>query len=122
MADPVDPQAFLNLVEMSIDSMYELEAIGELLEQKGVITKNEIITLAKMLKRKIPPTESRTASKSDSSPHPFTVQENAVIEELMAVILQYGPTADHATTLLGRTIQLLEWGKQAAHETPQANA
>ncbi|TFG62422.1 MAG: hypothetical protein E4H32_05935 [Nitrospirales bacterium] len=34
MPDPVNPKAFLNLCEMAIDNMYELEAIGELLEQK----------------------------------------------------------------------------------------
>ena len=120
MSDPVDPQAFLNVVEMTIDSMYELEAIGELLEQRGVLTKDEIITLAKELKRKSPPTESRTASTPDPSQQRFT--DNAVIEEIMAVILQHGLSADHAKTLLGRTIQLLEWGKQAAHEMPEANA
>ena len=38
MADPVDPHAFLNLVEMTITNTYELEAVGELLEQKGVMT------------------------------------------------------------------------------------
>jgi len=30
MPDPVDPKTLLKLVEMSIDSMYELEASGEL--------------------------------------------------------------------------------------------
>ena len=30
----------------------------------------------------------------------------------MAVILRHGLSADHATTLLARTIQLLEGGKQ----------
>ena len=40
----------------------------------------------------------------------------------MAVILQHGLSADQATTLLSRTIQLLEWGKQAAHKMPEANA
>ncbi len=40
----------------------------------------------------------------------------------MAVILQHGQSADHAKTLQIRTIQLLEWGKQAAQETPEANA
>ena len=49
-------------------------------------------------------------------------QDNAVIEEIMAVILQHGLSADQAKTLLGRTIQLLEWGKQAAHEMLEANA
>jgi hypothetical protein len=38
-----------------------------------------------------------------------------------AVILQHGLSADQATTLLGRTIQLLEWGKQSVNEMPQAN-
>ena len=120
MSDPVDPKAFLTLVEMSIDSMYELAALGELLEQKGVMTKEEIITLAKDLKRKTPPTEPRTATTTDPPQQRFTAQDNAVIEELMEVIERHGLSADHAKTLLGRTIQLLEWGKPAAHKLPEA--
>ena len=50
MPDPVDPKAFLTLVELAIGNMYELEAIGELLEQKGVLTKDEIIALAKVIR------------------------------------------------------------------------
>jgi len=41
---------------MTIGSMHELEAIGELLEQRGVMTKEEIIDLAKGLIRKTPTT------------------------------------------------------------------
>ncbi len=122
MPDPVDPKAFLTLVELAIGNMYEVEAIGELLEQKGVMTKNEIIALAKELKQKNPQTKPPTSSTTDPSLQRFTETDNAVIEELMAVILQHGLTADQATTLLGRTIQLLELGKQAAQEMPEANA
>jgi len=122
MSDPVDPKTLLTLVEMSIDNTYELAALGELHEQKGVMTKEEIITLAKELKPKTPPTESRTASTPDPSPQRFSDTDNAVIEEIMAVILQHSLSANHAKTLLGRTIQLLEWGKQAAKEMPEANA
>ena len=106
MSDPIDPQGYLNLVEMTIDSMYELEAIGELLQQRGVMTKSEIIALAKDLKRKKLPTEARTAAPTDTpAQQRFTETDNAVIEEIMAVILQHGLSADQATTLLGRTIQ-----------------
>ncbi len=87
--------------------------LGELLEKKGLITKKEIITLA----TEHPPTES-----ADLHTQRFTAQENAVIEELMAVILQHGLSADHAKTLLSPTIQLLEWGKQATNQMPEANA
>ena len=52
MPDPVDLKAFRNLCDMSIENMYELEAIGELLEQKGLLTKQEILDLAKDLKQK----------------------------------------------------------------------
>ena len=115
MPDPKDHQAFLNLCEMAIDNMYELEALGALLEQKGLLTKEEILTLAKELKQK-----ADSVNLTDPSQQPFTAKENAVIEEIMAVILRHGLSADHATMLLGRTIQLLEWGKQAAHEMPEA--
>ena len=39
MPDPIGPQAFLNLCEMSIDNKYELEALGELLQEKGIVRK-----------------------------------------------------------------------------------
>ncbi len=108
MPDPVDPKAFLTLVELAIGNMYEVEAIGELLEQKGVLTKDEIIALAKELRQKNPQTKPPTSSTTDPSLQRFTETDNAVIEELMAVILQHGLTADHPKILLGRTIQLLE--------------
>ena len=120
MSDAVDPKAFRNLCDMTIDNMYELAAIGDLLENKGLMTKQEILTLAKDLKQKsITPDPSSTSQLDE---HRFTETENAVIEELMAVILRHKLSADHAQTLLGRTIQLLEWGKQAGHEMPEANA
>ncbi len=120
MPDPVDPKAFLNLCDMSIDNMYELEAIGELMENKGLMTKQEILTLAKDLKQQALTPDPSSTAQLDTQP--FTAQDNAVIEELMAVILQHGLSVDHAKTLLGRTIQLLEWGKQSASEMPEANA
>jgi len=122
MPDPVDPKGFLALVELAIGNMYEVEAIGELLEQKGVLTKDEIIALAKELKQKNPQTKPPISSTTAPSLQRFTETDNAVIEELMAVILQHGLSADHTTTVLGRTIQLLEWGKRPANQSPQANA
>lgn len=118
MPDSQDRQAFLNLCEMSIDSMYELAALGELLEKKGLITKQEIYTLAKDLKQTTPPAETHHASPNDTTslPH-FPDTDNAVIEQIMEVILRHGVTADHATALLERTITILEWGKKAAPKT-----
>jgi len=40
---------------MALGNIYELEALGELLEQKGVMTKDKIIALGEELKQKNPP-------------------------------------------------------------------
>ncbi len=94
MPDPIDPEDFKNLCDLSIDNMYELEALGKLLEQKGLITKEEIITLAKQLKQK-----ADSSNTTDSSSQRFTAQENAVIEELMEVVLKHGLSANQAEVL-----------------------
>ncbi len=117
MPDPIDRKDFLNLCNMSIDSMYELTALGELLEQKGLITKQEILDLAKALKQK-----AESSNPTDPSQQRFTPQENAVIEQIMEVIERHGLSADHAKELLSRTIQLLDWGKKASQELPEGNA
>ena len=84
------------------------------------MSRDELIALAKELRQKNPQTKPPTSSTTDPSLQRFTETDNAVIEELMAVILQHGLTADQAKLLLGRTIQLLELGKQAAHEMPDS--
>jgi hypothetical protein len=118
MPEPVDPQAFVMLVEMTIDNMYELEAIGKLLEHKGVLTKQEILALAKDLKQKTPSADTHAASTTDNPELPrFTDTENAVIEQIMEVILQSGLSSHQAKALLERTITLLKWGEKTAPKT-----
>lgn len=117
MPESINSQAFLNLCEMSIDSMYELAALGELLEKKGLITKQEIFDRAKVLKQNATPHEHVPPASQ-----PFTDRENAVIEQIMEVILQSGLSSHQAKALLERTITLLEWGEKAAPKMPEANA
>lgn len=112
MPDPIDSQAFLKLCEMSIDNMYELEALGELLEEKGFINKQEILDRAKFLKE-----QTHQSISSSPEAQPFTERENAVIEQLMEVILQSGLSSHQAKPLLERTITLLEWGEKTAPKT-----
>lgn len=43
MADRVDPNAFVILVDLAFANRYKLEAIVELLDKKGVLTKAELL-------------------------------------------------------------------------------
>ncbi len=99
MPDSQDHHAFLNLCEMSIDNMYELEALGKMLEQKGLLTKQEIITHARDFKQQTPPIDP-----TDLTQQCFTQAENVIIEEPMAANLRHDLSCDHAKALLGQTI------------------
>ena len=56
---------------MAIEDMYGLAALGELLERKGLITKQEILALAKDFKQKALP--------ADPSVQRFTARDNVVM-------------------------------------------
>jgi len=121
MPDLKDHQAFFNLCEMAIDNMYELEALGELLEQKGLLTRQEIHSLAKDFKQKSLPTDPGTASQLDT--RRFTETENAVIEQLMARDPSTWSDCRPCHEALRPDHSALGiMGKQAAHEMPEANA
>ncbi len=62
------------------------------------------------------------SNPNDTSQKHFTLKENAVIEQIMEVIEQQNLSAGHANVLLGRTFQLLDWGKRAVNQMPKANA
>ena len=61
---------------MSVTNMYKVEGIGELLEKKGLFTKQEIHTIAKDLKRKNLP-----ADLTDLSAQRFTAKDKGVIKK-----------------------------------------
>jgi hypothetical protein len=112
MSAPVDPQAFLKLCEISIDNMYELEALKKLLEEKGFLHKQEILDRAKLLKK-----QTNQSIPSSPEAQPMTDKENVVIKQIMEVILQSGLSSQQVKTLLERTNTLLELGQKPAPKT-----
>ena len=44
MAFPLDPKALVTLEEFTISNMWEVAALIEVLEKKGVMTKQDILT------------------------------------------------------------------------------
>lgn len=115
--EPVDPKAFLTLVEMPIDPMYELEAVGTLREHMGLITKGKIVALAKDLKQQMPPSETPASPPEYFLAAFFTNTEKVFIEQIMEIILQSGLSSQQAQSLLRKTTILLEWGEKVATKT-----
>lgn len=53
MAKPLDPKQIVTVQELAISNMLELEALRQLLFEKGIIIKEEFIAKFKKLDRKI---------------------------------------------------------------------
>ncbi len=51
MAEPLDPNALVTLEELAISNMWENAALVELLERKGVLTKQEVLDMMQELRR-----------------------------------------------------------------------
>lgn len=47
----------------------------------------------------------------------YTEFENAVIEQIMEIILKFGLSSQQAQIILKKPITLLEWGEKAAPKT-----
>ncbi len=59
MADPLDPTNLVTLEELALSNMWETSALVELLERKGILTKQEVLDMIQELRQReataIPP-------------------------------------------------------------------
>ncbi len=54
MAEPLDPTDLVTLEELAISNMWENAALVELLERKGVLTRQEVLAMIRELRQREP--------------------------------------------------------------------
>ena len=91
MASPLNPNALVTLEDLTISNMWEVAALIEVLEKKGVMTKQDILTEIREL-RKMNPT-ARTPREFDDSTEPpeqgsKQIDGNTVVERILELILE----------------------------------
>jgi len=52
MAQPLNPKDLVTLEELAISNMWETSALVELLERKGVLTKQEVLAMIQELRQR----------------------------------------------------------------------
>ncbi len=55
MAEKLDPTALVTLEDLAISNMWETAALVELLERKGVLTRQEVLAMIQELRKRDPP-------------------------------------------------------------------
>jgi len=54
MAEKLDPKELVTIEELAISTMWENAALVELLERKGVLTKQDVLAMIQELRRREP--------------------------------------------------------------------
>jgi len=54
MAKPLDPNELVTLDELALSNMWETSALVELLERKGVLTRQEVLGMIQELRQREP--------------------------------------------------------------------
>ncbi len=122
MAEKLDPNDLVTLEELAISSMWEMAALVEVLEKKGVLTKQDILDAIRELRRKNP--QARTPVEFDdhpdpASPEPYLLTEraDAIITQIFDLLNDQKLTAHQAKALLHRCLHLVELGERLGKKT-----
>ncbi len=63
MAEKLDPTDLVTLEELAISNMWEASALVELLERKGILTKQEVLAMIQELRQREPTRYSATQTR-----------------------------------------------------------
>ena len=112
MTDPQPIRDSMSLEEATISNMWEMAAIVELLEQKGLCTKQDLHTIIDELRR----TNPRASIPETAFPEPYllTETENTIIDDILALLNKHGLTSHQSQNLLERLGRIIEMGQRVA--------
>jgi hypothetical protein len=92
--------------------MWEMAAIVEVLERKGLCTKQDLHTLVDELRRKNP--HARIPKTAFPEPYVLTETENTIIDDILELLNKHGLTSHQSQNLLERLRRIIEMGQRVA--------
>jgi len=117
MVSPLDPKDLVTLEELTISNMWEVAALIEVLEKKGVMKKQDILDAIRELRQKNPkartPLELNDPS-DNTEPRPKQVDGNALVEQILELIVEAGLNPRQAREVLERAKEAIDFGEKEA--------
>jgi hypothetical protein len=105
----------ISLEEATISNMWEISAVVELLERKGLCTKQDLFDIVTELRKKNP--RAKILETAFPEPCLLTETENRIIDEILALLNQNGLTSHQSLSLLERLGGIIEMGQRLSKET-----
>jgi hypothetical protein len=98
-----------------ISNTGEIAAIVELLEQKGLCTKQDLHDIIDELRKKNP--RARIPETAYPEPYLLTETENTIIDDILELLNKNGLTSHQSQNLLERLGRIIEMGQRVAKGT-----
>ena len=105
----------MSLEEATISNRWEIAAIVELLERKGLCTKQDLYDIIAELRNKNP--RARLPETVFPSPYLMTQTEEKVIDDLLAVLNKSGLDSKQSVELLDHLGRIIEMGSRLTRGT-----
>jgi len=100
----------MSIEEATVSNMWEIAAIVELLEQKGLCTKQDLHTIIDELRKKKP--RARIPETAFPEPYLLTETENKIIDDILELLNKHGLTTHQSQNLLERLGRIIEMGQR----------
>jgi hypothetical protein len=105
----------MSLEEATISNMWEIAAIIELLERKGLCSKQDLYDIIAELRQKNP--RARIPETVFPSPYLLSQTENKVIDDILAVLNTHGMDSKQSLELLEQVGRIVEMGARMTRGT-----
>jgi len=105
----------MSLEEATVSNMWEIAAIVELLERKGLCTKHDLYDIITKFRRRNP----RASIPETAYPEPYllTETENTIIDDILELLNKHGLTSHQSMNLLERLGRIIEMGHRVTKGT-----
>ena len=105
----------MSLEEATISNMWEIAALVEVLERKGLCTKQDLYDIIAELRRTRP--RAQIPETVFPSPYILSQTEEKVIDEILAVLNAHGMDSKQSLELLDQIGRIIEMGARITRGT-----
>lgn len=105
----------MSLEEATISNMWEIAALVEVLERKGLCTKQDLFDIITELRKQNP--RAKIPETAFPEPYLLTETENRIIDDILALLNKNGLTSHQSLSLLERLGLIIEIGQRLSKET-----
>jgi hypothetical protein len=115
MSDQRPTRDPMSLEEATVSNMWEIAAIVEVLERKGLCTNQDLYDIITEFRRKNP--RAKIPETAFPEPYLLTETENKIIDDILELLNKHGLTSHQSMNLLERLGRIIEMGQRVANGT-----